>query len=66
MTKTIGLTDHILLSDASPPWVVQLRCGNLRARALREFLESQWSQVLTLLPGHRLVQLYADRIKAVS
>lgn len=28
VTKDADFTDRILLMDAPPPWVVQLRCGN--------------------------------------
>ncbi len=66
VTKDADFTDRILLTDAPPPWVVQLRCGNLRARALLEFLERQWPQILILLPEHRLVLVHLDHIQALG
>lgn len=66
LTKDADFTDRLLLSDAPPPWVVQLRCGNLRARALRELLEAVWPLVLTLLPDYRLVQVFPDRVEGLS
>lgn len=66
VTKDADFTDRVLLADGPPPWVVQLRCGNLRARALREFLKGRWPQVLAFLPGHRLILVFPDRIEALS
>lgn len=54
VTKDADFTDRMLAQATPPPWVVQVRCGNLRARAPREFLEGYWPRVLALLPGHRL------------
>jgi len=66
VTKDADFQDRLLLSDAPPPWVVQLRCGNLRARSLRELLEACWPQVLALLGAHRLVLVYLDRLEGVG
>lgn len=66
VTKDADFTDRALLMDGPPPWVVQLHCGNLRARPMRLFLEAQWPRVLALLPQHRLIQVHLDRIQAVT
>lgn len=66
VTKDADFTDRMLAQSAPPPWVVQVRCGNLRARALREFLEDCWPRVLALLPEHRLIVVYLDRIEALT
>lgn len=66
VTKAADFIDRILARDVPPPWVVQVRCGNLRARALREFLEQRWPQVVALLPEHRLILLSWDRIEALT
>jgi predicted nuclease of predicted toxin-antitoxin system len=54
VTKDADFLDQLLLSDA-PPWVVQLCCGNLRARAL-------WA----LLPVSRAVLVYAERLETLD
>lgn len=66
VTKDADFTDRALLVGGPPPWVVQLHCGNLRARPMRLFLEAQWPRVEALLPRHRLIQVYLDRIEAVT
>lgn len=66
VTKDADFTDRVLLQDGPPPWVVQLHCGNLRAREMRLFLEAQWPRVLALLPQRRLIQVHLDRIEAVT
>jgi len=45
---------------------VHLRIGNMRRRDFHEFLAKVWPQVETLLPAHKLVNVYADRIEAVA
>lgn len=66
VTKDADFLDYVVLDDGPPPWVVQLRCGNLRARELREFLEAQWPRVLALLPDYRMLQVYTDRIEGIG
>jgi len=48
-----------------PPWVVHLRIGNMRVKALRLYLTSAWPEIEQLLPEHKLINVYADRIEAV-
>ncbi len=66
VTEDADFLDYVLLEDGPPPWVVQLRCGNLRARPLREFLEAQWPRVLALLPEYQLLQVHVDRIEGLG
>lgn len=66
VTKDADFTDRMLALDAPPPWLVRLHCGNLRARPMREFLEAQWPRVEALLPQYRLIQVYLDRIEALT
>lgn len=66
VTKDADFTDRVLALDAPPPWVVRLHCGNLRSRPMREFLEAQWPRIEVLLPRHRLIQVYLDRIEALN
>lgn len=66
VTKDADFMDYVLLEGGPPPWVVQLRCGNLRARELHEFLEAQWPRVLALLPEYQLLQVSTDRIEGIG
>ena len=65
VTKDADFSDRILLAQP-PPWVVHLRIGNLRRADFHAFLARIWPQVEALLPTHKLVNVYADRIEAVS
>ncbi|MFD1733036.1 DUF5615 family PIN-like protein [Deinococcus malanensis] len=66
VTKDADFTDRMLALDVPPPWVVRLHCGNLRAREMRAFLEATWPRIEALLPTHRLLQVYLDRIEALA
>ncbi len=65
VTKDADFSDRILLTQP-PPWVVHLRIGNLRRADFHAFLARIWPQVEALLPTHKLVNVYADRIEAVG
>ena len=65
VTKDADFSDRILLAQP-PPWVVHLRIGNLRRADFHAFLARIWPQVEALLPSHKLVNVYADRIEAVN
>ena len=65
VTKDADFSGRILLSQP-PPWVVHLRIGNLRRADFHAFLARIWPQVESLLPAHKLVNVYADRIEAVN
>ncbi|HEX5502483.1 MAG TPA: DUF5615 family PIN-like protein [Thermomicrobiales bacterium] len=49
-----------------PPWVVHLRIGNLRLAEFAAFVVQIWPQVEAMLPAHKLVNVYRDRIEAMS
>ncbi len=48
-----------------PPWIVHLRGGNMRLAVLHAWLAAAWPHVERLLPAHKLVSVYADRIESV-
>jgi len=64
VTKDADFSDRILAS-APPPWVVHLRFGNLRRRDYHALLARVWPRVEALLPAHKLINVFADRIEAV-
>ena len=65
VTKDADFSDRILFANP-PPWVVHLRIGNMRRKDFHTFLTKVWPQVESLLPTHKLVNVYADRIEAVA
>ena len=48
-----------------PPWVVHLRYGNLRRAAFETMLATVWPQIERLLPEHKLIRVFGDRIEIV-
>lgn len=55
-----------IVAIAPPPWVIHLCIGNLRSAEFRAFIAHIWPQVEALLPAHKLVSVYADRIEAIT
>ena len=63
VSKNTDFSDRIMLS-APPPWIVHLRFGNLRRMEFHQLLAKMWPRVEALLPEHKLICVYADRIEA--
>ena len=64
VTKDTDFSNRIMLS-VPPPWVVHLRIGNMRKREFHRLLASVWLQVEALLPDHKLINVYVNRIEAI-
>jgi predicted nuclease of predicted toxin-antitoxin system len=65
VSKDTDFSNRIMVS-APPPWVVHLRIGNVRKREFHRFLQAVWPQIERLLPAHKLINVYLDRIEAVQ
>ena len=65
VSKDADFTHRMMLAPP-PPWVVHLRFGNLRRREFHTLLAKMWPSIESLLPGHKLINVYADRVEAVS
>jgi predicted nuclease of predicted toxin-antitoxin system len=65
VTKDADFSDRILVS-APPPRVVHLRFGNLRREDFHAFLKQIWPRLEILLASSKLINVYLDRIEAVS
>lgn len=64
VSKDTDFADRIM--DATPlPWVVHLRFGNLRTAAFETLLANAWPRVESLLPLHKLIRVFADRIESI-
>jgi predicted nuclease of predicted toxin-antitoxin system len=65
VSKDADFAERIVIASP-PPWVIHLRFGNLRLAEFRSFVARAWPQVEALLPAHKLINVYQDRIEAVS
>ncbi len=64
VSKDTDFADRAM-NATPPPWVVHLRFGNLRRAAFEALLASAWPRVESLLPSHKLIRVFADRIESV-
>ena len=55
-----------LLVHGAPPKVIWVRLGNVRKNALIELLLSRWPAMQLLLETNDLVEVYHDRLEALS
>jgi predicted nuclease of predicted toxin-antitoxin system len=63
VTKDADFSDRIMLATP-PPWIIHLRFGNLRRNDFHALLAKMWPRVEALLPAHKLICIYRDRIEA--
>jgi predicted nuclease of predicted toxin-antitoxin system len=63
VTKDADFSDRIMLTSP-PPWIVHLRFGNLRRNDLHSLLAKMWPHIEALLPSHKLICVYRDRIES--
>jgi len=55
-----------IMGQSPPPRVVHLRFGNLGRREYHALLARSWQRIEYLIQGHKLVNVYHDRIEAVN
>jgi predicted nuclease of predicted toxin-antitoxin system len=65
LTKDGDFRHRILISEP-PPWIVHVRVGNLRLQPFIEHITSVWPSVEALLPKHKLISIFLDRIEAIE
>ena len=65
VTKDADFAHRIMMSPP-PPWIVHLRFGNCTTREFQALLTRLWPEIIRLLPEHKLVQVYNNRIEAVA
>ncbi len=65
VSKDTDFSNRIMVSQP-PPWVVHLRFGNLRKREFHAYLSRVWPQIESLLPEHKLINVYRNRIEAIK
>ncbi|HEY8601139.1 MAG TPA: DUF5615 family PIN-like protein [Thermomicrobiales bacterium] len=65
VSKDADFAERIMVTQP-PPWVVHIKVGNLRLADFRDLIANRWPEVEALLPEYKLINLYHDRIEAVS
>jgi predicted nuclease of predicted toxin-antitoxin system len=63
VTKDADFSDRIM-QETPPPWIVHLRFGNLRGKDYHALLAKVWPSIEALLPAHKLICVYRDRIES--
>ena len=64
VTKDSDFSNRMIVSTP-PPWVVHLRFGNLRRREYHAHLAHVWPQVESMLPAHKIVNVFLDRVEGI-
>ena len=65
VTKDADFSNR-LMRDGPPPSIVHVRVGNMRIREFHQHLDAIWPEVVELLTENALVNVFVDRIEAIS
>lgn len=65
VTKDADFSARIIV-ESPPPWVVHLRFGNLRSREYHARLAEIWPLLESLLPRHKLVNVFDGHVETVG
>ena len=65
LTKDADFSNRMFVSSP-PPWVVHLRFGTMRKKEFHLLLGKVWPRIEMLLPEHKLVNVYLNRIEGVK
>jgi predicted nuclease of predicted toxin-antitoxin system len=65
VSKDADFANLVLVSSAGPS-VIHLKIGNMKFNELDAFLTRFWADICDLSSRHRLIQVFAGRIEAIS
>jgi predicted nuclease of predicted toxin-antitoxin system len=56
----------LALAEKSPPKLVHVRFGNMMMQEFFSVMTRRWPEVAALLPRYRLIEVWIDRVVAIS
>jgi len=65
VTKDSDFSNKIMFKSP-PPKVIHIRFGNVRIQKLHELLSNMWDSIEKEIEGHKLVNVFIDRIESIS
>ncbi len=65
VSKDADFSERMMVSSP-PPKVVHFRLGNLRLAEFIGFVSEIWPRIEILIQTHKLVNIYRDRLEAIS
>ena len=65
ITKDIDFSHKIML-NLPPPKVIHIRFGNLEMKPFFVVINKLWSNILEINNGHKLVNVFIDRIEGIE
>lgn len=65
ITKDVDFSTKIML-NLPPPKVIHIRFGNLKMKPFFVVINKLWSNILEINNGHKLVNVFIDRIEGIE
>lgn len=63
--KDSDFSNKIMLNNP-PPKVIHLRFGNMKMNPFFDLITKLWNDILEMNSGHKLVNVFADRIEGIE
>ena len=65
VTKDSDFSNKILFAEP-PPKVIHIRFGNLKMKPFFELMQKLWPEIEKLNEGHKLINVFSDRIEGIN
>ncbi len=65
VTKDADFSNRMIVSKP-PPRIIHIRVGNMRLRDFDRFIFENWKVIRIASSGHKLVNVYKDRIETID
>lgn len=65
VTKDADFSTRIIVSKP-PPSIIHIRVGNMRLWDLDRFIFENWKAIKAASAGHKLVNVYKDRVETID
>lgn len=57
---------HQIMFATPPPKIIHIKIGNMKLREFEDFINKVWSDVESFVPRYKLINVFLNRIEAVS
>lgn len=65
ITKDVDFSNRIITAEP-PPKVIHIKTGNMKLSELRQFMLTNWDEIIQLSHDYKLVDVYRNRIIGID
>jgi len=65
ITKDTNFSNRIITAEP-PPKVIHLQIGKMKLSEFRQFMITNWEEIMEMSANHKLVEVHRDRITGID